>query len=383
VATFFAPEQDDAEVSSAILEQVDRFVRRSVDPRARRPEAPMPASDLDALLDEARSMGLVNQEAADGLGVWSDGGDPANAVLSARILRRIARSNAGVALALHREALANAILRRLGIAIAGHGTAAVQGRHGLGRRSLARHLAGEPLDADDRAMLADWAGTEGDRIATVPESFDWIVAPVADNCGVVGWGAWPRDRLTCHRLPHAHGFDELTTVAFRPSPSGDGARAGSGAEGVGAACLAAAQCTEALGLMSIGLGAADRAHAMARSYASSRSQGGRPIERHAAVQLLLASSRRALVTVEALVESSAVRRIGAPGLAAIFAARAEAHPLLCRAANDDLQVFGGSGYMRDTGAEKIVRDLNHLRVISGSPPELSLFVAEWERIHGL
>jgi hypothetical protein len=38
--------------------------------------------------------------------------------------------------------------------------------------------------------------------------------------------------------------------------------------------------------------------------------------------------------------------------------------------------------MRDTGLEKIVRDQNHLRVVCGSPPELALFVAEWERCRG-
>ncbi|MBN1852596.1 MAG: hypothetical protein JW829_07720 [Pirellulales bacterium] len=54
------------------------------------------------------------------------------------------------------------------------------------------------------------------------------------------------------------------------------------------------------------------------------------------------------------------------------------HPLLCAAANDAMQVFGGSGYTREIGLEKIVRDCNHLRLICGTPDELLLFLSEWE-----
>ena len=57
----------------------------------------------------------------------------------------------------------------------------------------------------------------------------------------------------------------------------------------------------------------------------------------------------------------------------------QVHNLLCAAANDALQVFGGLGYLPETGLEKIVRDNNHLRLLCGTSRELMLFLAEWER----
>ncbi len=383
VTTSVALRDDDGEsTAAAVLEQVNRFARRSVDSRARRPEAPMDAMQVGALLEEARALGIVTGGEGEGPGVWSSVTGRQEVALSTRMLRRLAQSNAGFALAVHRTALAQWIVRRLGGAPAGHGTSAVQGRIGLGRLSLARYLAGEVMDEEGRATLADCYGAGEERLLTCHDAFEWVVAPVADPRGILAWAVWPRAHLSVRPLPNAHGFDELTTLAFRgeaASPPGLPAPADPAA---GAECMSAALCMEALALMAIGLGAAEHGHAIARAYASARSQGGRPIEGHSAVQLLLASSRTAITTVEALIESAARFPMATAGLMGTFSARAEAHPLLCRAANDALQVFGGSGYMRDTGAEKIVRDLDHLRVISGSPPELSLFVAELERIHG-
>ena len=67
-----------------------------------------------------------------------------------------------------------------------------------------------------------------------------------------------------------------------------------------------------------------------------------------------------------------------PDLIPVFQARVVAHPLLCAAANQALQVLGGTGYMRDAGLEKIVRDANHLKVSFGAPDDLRLFLAAVE-----
>ena len=38
--------------------------------------------------------------------------------------------------------------------------------------------------------------------------------------------------------------------------------------------------------------------------------------------------------------------------------------------------FGGLGYIRETGIERIVRDVNHLRLLAGTPDELLLFLSQ-------
>ena len=89
----------------------------------------------------------------------------------------------------------------------------------------------------------------------------------------------------------------------------------------------------------------------------------------------LASSRASLASLSA-------HALGPRVLPAVLAARALLQPTLCDAANAALQVFGGLGYMRDNGLEKVVRDVNCLRAFGGSPLELRLAVAGWESTHG-
>lgn len=365
--------QDGAGEAAAVCDQVDRFARRALEGLVRHPERPAHPDQMERLLDEARELGVLTEGTDEGAGVWDDS---LGVAVSTQVLRRLAASNAGFALAVHRASLGRWIVGRIGVRPRGRGGACVQGRFGLGRLSLARALAGAALEEDDRIVLLDCYGVHAERLLTTDVGLAWVVTPVFDLAqGGLAWRVWSRESLSILVRANAHGFDELATFAFRPK--GDAQPLASVADkGV----LAAALGRETLGLMAIGLGAAEHGHAMARAYAAARTQGGRPIEHHAAVQLLLASSRSAITTVEALLQAAAQRSVGRTSLGFVIAARTEAHPLLCRASNDDLQVFGGSGYMRDTGAEKIVRDQNHLRAMSGSPLELALFSSEWERL---
>jgi alkylation response protein AidB-like acyl-CoA dehydrogenase len=362
-----SPDQD------AVLAEVDRFATRWLEPRCVRPELPLTSRDLDATLVEARTLGIV-ATADPGLGLWEDLDDTLSRSL--RVLVRIARANAGVALAFHLESLARVLLRRLGFEAEGPGLAAVFGRYGIGRSALARFLAGVQLDEDDRALLLDVFGAS-DRLVTGHDGFSWLLWPAMEDRGTVRWCLTTTP--TIRRHPHAHGFDELATFSVRPGMRRMGTDCTE--ETANRALFAEALTLHALGLVAIALGSAQRAHGLARSFAATRRQGGKTIDGHPAVQLLLASSRGAITSVEGSLEALGQRSIRGASIGRVFSVRAEAHPLLCRGANDALQVFGGMGYMRDVGLEKVVRDLNHLRALGGSPPELALFVSAWE-MHG-
>ncbi len=365
---------------AAVLSEVDRFAARAVEPKVARPEAPLGEGELAALLEEARAVGILASHEESGLGVWEDAMDGDGPRRSVLVLARLARGNAGFALAAHRAGAGRWLAARLGLEPEAGTLVAVQGRFGLGRVALARHLAGAPLDEDDRAILDDAYGAGSERLFTADGRFTRILAPVIDGAGGIAWASWPRDALEVRIHPRAHGLDELTTFSFRLRPgAAPGLVAADGA--LARASLGEALALESFALVAIALGAAERAHGLARRYAAIRRQGGRLIDSHPAVQLLLASSRGAIAGVAAQLESLARRPLALSELAAILALRAEAHPLLCRGGNDALQVLGGTGYMRDMGMEKVVRDLNHLRATCGTPAELGLFVAEWERLH--
>jgi hypothetical protein len=287
-------------------------------------------------------------------------------------LQRLARDHAGVALALHRVALGAWLARDLGIAPAGQVVGAVQGRFGVARTSLARYLAEAPLDTSDREMLADVFG-EGPRLTTVHADFDAVIAPRWTG-EEMAWVCIQRADLDAAEHPHPHAFEELTTMTFH-------ARGTPRSGGVARRRMVQALVLDGLAALAIARGTTERAVAAAVRFAGTRRQGGALIERHAAVQQLLASGRTALHVVDALLASASAAPAGAATLGVTLAARAEGHVLLARAVNDALQAFGGLGYMRETGLEKALRDINHLRVVGGSPPELALFLESWERRH--
>jgi len=133
-------------------------------------------------------------------------------------------------------------------------------------------------------------------------------------------------------------------------------------------------------LVAVGIGCLRHAHDLAREQARSRVQGGQRIEHHPAVQSLIGSADTALLATDALLGRMAEGPLRGNRIGDVFAARAEAHPLLCRGATDALQVFGGSGYMQDVGMEKALRDSQQLRLMGGTPGELERFVSEWDRV---
>ena len=136
------------------------------------------------------------------------------------------------------------------------------------------------------------------------------------------------------------------------------ARAGVVALGDGEGEPAAAIPVRALvldGLAAIAAGIARRAWALASAYAADRRQGGVPIAEHGAVRALLA-------------EIALARDAGAPALdagaseAAALARKLRAADAALAAATAAVQVFGGSGYMCETGAERLMRDAMCLRL---------------------
>ncbi len=360
--------------TAAVLAEVERFAARAVAQATPAPGQAMAAPALASLLDAARGLGLVATPGEPTeLALWDDAGAARGPARSVRVLARLARAHAGVALALHREALGAWLARDLGVA-PGRVVATVQGRFGLARTSLARYLAGAALDATDEALLGDVFG-DGPRLATAHGDFAAVLAPRWHG-GALGWACVARAELDASERPHTHGFEELTTLAFRvraaPLAGGGDARAR----------MSRALVLDGLGLLAIARGAAARAVAAAASHASARRQGGVVIEHHAAVQQLLASGRAALHVVDALLADAAAAPAGEATLGPTLAARAEGHVLLARATNDAVQVLGGLGYMREAGLEKALRDVNHLRAVGGSPPELALFLDTWERLRG-
>lgn len=124
-----------------------------------------------------------------------------------------------------------------------------------------------------------------------------------------------------------------------------------------------------LGVAAVANGIARRAHRLAQDYAHERYQGGTQIEEHDAVRLMLAQ-------MSSLANS--IHLNGEESLAKAMALKVQATEAALAAAIDAVQVFGGMGYMMDTGVEKTMRDAKYCQLYPVPNIEAGLKLAELE-----
>jgi alkylation response protein AidB-like acyl-CoA dehydrogenase len=162
-----------------------------------------------------------------------------------------------------------------------------------------------------------------------------------------------------------------------------------------------------VGFESIGL--CEAALRMARSYAGERRSMGKPIERHEMIADYLAEMETDLLGLRALAMSAAfhdeiaqkkglVERLRANGGAAELAAEARRHAAIARRATPllkylaaekavemarrCLQIHGGNGYMREFGAEKLLRDALVFPIYEGTS-QIQALMATKDTLKGI
>jgi len=365
------------------LGEVRRFARGAVSSNVERPEHPLPRHSMEALVSEAIEAGFIPDASDEPTGLWVDLDDPLGPTLSARTIETLASVNPGIAWACHVRAMPVWLARRLNRPEAldeRETVVPLHGCYGLGRAALPRYLAGTELGVDDQAMLKDWlmpAHKDARRVVHAPAGFDGVLSPYFDG-EAVRWIRQPIGALDPLPVGPTLGLDEVDAVALASSDAGTplGPENPEEARNVFAEALA----IQSLALVAVGLGCLRHARDLAREQAKARKQGGRSIAHHPAVQSLIGSADSAVAVVDALLDRMSDGPLRGSRVGEVFAIRAEAHPLLCRGATDALQVFGGSGYMQDVGMEKALRDSQQLRLMGGTPGDLTRFVAEWERV---
>jgi alkylation response protein AidB-like acyl-CoA dehydrogenase len=117
----------------------------------------------------------------------------------------------------------------------------------------------------------------------------------------------------------------------------------------------------------IALGIARAAYDRALDYAVERVQGGAPIVRHQAIQLLLADMSIRVEAARGLVwRSAAATAAGKPSLKLASMAKTFASDAAVANATDAIQVLGGNGYMHEYGVEKLLRDAKLTQIYEGT-----------------
>lgn len=282
---------------------------------------------------------------------------------------------------------------------------------GLDRALLGEELGGAGIGLDDLlAVLEELAWGDGgvalsvllcnaalstlppEMVAAAPAGARWALVPVASGVeaeqhdggpagtSVLGLGAWGADgiliafrdgRLLSHAAgavaPGLHVEREQAQLGLRGAPAatiglelgGDGSASGEDdARVAGGDSFALLR----LGIAAIASGIARRAHQLAQEYALERRQGGVAIIEHDAVRDMLgAMAVRLRSRAYSGRAPSSAMHAGAGGedtldpVDAIVAKVTETDAAVATS-TDAVQVFGGTGYMRETGVEKLMRD---------------------------
>lgn len=342
----------DTEDHNLILDSVQRLCQDLRNNFFAHPEqlcgATIFAQATQAFVDQ----GLLNLDTPSGLGLWESDGDPESLALTLDLLSLVGRTNAALALSLHRSALARRLsnIPNLGLCLHGH--------PGLGRGELARWWTTQQTDF---ALLSSVLDARSPRLALMQDKSDPVLCPVFDSNGAKWYLAYASgDPLA------AHGLNELYYCHITPTEA--------------VSVCAAPQSKgiwhrEWLALIAIQKGCLQHALQIAQDYSRIRYQGGKLIYQHPAVQALLCDLRLALNECAAFLSQA---RLDDDGLEAMLLRRNTLQDRLSVGINSAMQIMGGIGYMKDTGIEKCFRDMHQLRYQSGGPLEMQQLAASWE-----
>jgi alkylation response protein AidB-like acyl-CoA dehydrogenase len=233
----------------------------------------------------------------------------------------------------------------------------------------------------------------GQQLAGVPAGARWTLVPAASGTELTISDGALHGRIAC--ALGAHGADGLVILALdEPAPVAWGLDTGAGGceierdlaqmglraapaasvELTGVACAPAPDGSDdpnkamsaasALALLRAGTaaiahGIARRAHEMALEYAHARQQGGVAIIEHDAVSdMLSAMAVRLACWPQVTADPDGLAVEEAQALAVKIAATDAA----VASTTDAVQVFGGTGYMVETGIEKLMRDAKYCQI---------------------
>lgn len=345
----------------------------------------MPSGVVRDLTRALAELGVLNPGREPAGGMWDDDQAPEQRQLSIDTLQILAAYSAGVACQVHGQALAWRLDREVGLTPGDDQVwVSLQGWLGLGREGALLSAEGRPLPARQTEEMADnwgWPTASTPRLLHGLPDWDALWLPIWRPNDGWRWHRIPRSAFQVQEMPNSHGLDELTVQAVWlalapthqqemswPALRGDHARD----------LWARMQAMYASGLQAIAQAVTQAAWLRAREQAHLRRQGGAMIIRHPAVQQLLEQARQAVLESAQALASVGRAGVAWPDLPARWRDRARCQLSLSAGTSAALQVFGGMGYMQDNGLEKALRDVNHLRLLAGSPTELMRAVAHWD-----
>ena len=325
---------------------------------------------LPELISEAERAGLVasvdTESPGFDYGVWGRAALDEGPAASVILLRALARACAGFAACVHVIGLGSAEQSGAPAALPGATVAlfdrswrfdwhalvappehAVQWVAQNGAQVLQGSLTSVPRPPSSKGVVLFAAGPDGWELVSLPWDAAGLRArPVGPTCGLAA--------LPFHDICLEGAAVQVSARQGARSP-------------------VAFLRRMMLGWSAIAVGNAEGAIDAAVAYAAERYQGGRLIESHEAVRVLLGDARSRIEMAEAHVRAvSSDASNDAQALRHAFAAKLRVAESCRSAVSDCLQVLGGYGYMEDYRLEKRLRDAMTLENLGVRAVELAM-----------
>ncbi|RXH24324.1 acyl-CoA dehydrogenase family protein [Bradyrhizobium zhanjiangense] len=129
-------------------------------------------------------------------------------------------------------------------------------------------------------------------------------------------------------------------------------------------------------IAAVSVGVAERMLADALRYAMERRQFGQPIAEFQLVQAMLADSKTELYAARSMLLDTARKRDDGHGVATEAACcKLFASEMCGRVADRAVQIFGGAGYVADSGIERFYRDVRLFRIFEGTSQIQQIVIA--------
>lgn len=132
-----------------------------------------------------------------------------------------------------------------------------------------------------------------------------------------------------------------------------------------------------VGVAAAAIGQARRLLYEATKFAMERKQFGSPIAEFQLVQAMLADSKAEIYAAECMMRDAAARIDAGDDVATeASCCKMFATEMVGRVADRTVQIFGGAGYMEDSGVERFYRDVRVLRIYEGTTQIQQLVIAK-------
>lgn len=350
-----------------LLEMVDGFCRNEIAPLQSNPEEPLTVQQLQSVLDAALQAGMLDAS-QEGYGLWSEYAKQNAPTFTLSAIRKLANHNPSLAFYLHAAALGEAVKHlSTNLATASLTPLMIEGSIGLGRSALSRWLTLSDLPEDDQSLLQTCYGTVNRLQFAHMDHSDVLLPHFSQN--TMRFTLLTKDNYFARTQSLFHGFDGIQVNQLRIKHWG--AKTASVTPQVFSHLL----IMQTLGFLAVSLGIVDQARKLVDDFAMLRKQGGHIIIEHDAVADLMACLIGAIDTTERELQHCSIQLIQNMSLRQCLTLKHSLMPKLSDAVNAAMQIFGGIGYMRDYGIEKLLRDQNCLRVLGGSQSELPVVVS--------